>query len=262
MTEVRLRAQDLELRYADRVVSTRLNLDVPDGSFTAIVGANACGKSTLLRALVRLLKPAEGQVLLDGRDVGSYAAKALARSLGFLPQEPLAPEDIKVRQLVGRGRFPHQPLLALWSAEDESAVAEAMVTAGVENLADRAVNELSGGQRQRVWVAMVLAQRTPYLLLDEPTSFLDIAHQYRLLALLARLREQGRTVVAVLHDINQACRFADHLIAMKDGRIVAEGAAAEIVDAALVKEVFDLPAVVAPDPVTGTPMIVPTLDIH
>ncbi|MFI6815926.1 ABC transporter ATP-binding protein [Nonomuraea sp. NPDC050328] len=262
MTEVRLRAQNLELRYAERVVSTRLSLDVPDGSFTAIVGANACGKSTLLRALVRLLRPAEGSVQLDGRDVGSYAPKALARSLGFLPQDPLAPEDIKVHQLVGRGRFPHQPLLAFWSAADEEAVAEAMETAGVSGLADRPVNELSGGQRQRVWVAMVLAQRTPYLLLDEPTSFLDLAHQYRLLALLARLRDQGRTVIAVLHDINQACRFADHLIAMKDGRIVAEGAAARIVDAALIKDIFDLPSVVVPDPVTGTPMIVPTLDLH
>lgn len=260
VSEVRLRAQDLELRYADRVVSTRLSLDVPDGAFTAIVGANACGKSTLLRALVRLLRPAEGNVLLDERDVGSYAAKALARSLGFLPQDPLAPEDIRVRQLIGRGRFPHQPMLSLWSAEDESAVSEAMTTAGVDGLAERPVNELSGGQRQRVWVAMVLAQRTPYLLLDEPTSFLDIAHQYRLLALLSRLRDEGRTVVAVLHDINQACRFADHLIAMKDGQVVAEGAAADVVDAALIKDVFDLPAVVVPDPVTGTPMVVPTLD--
>ncbi|WP_327085444.1 ABC transporter ATP-binding protein [Nonomuraea sp. NBC_01738] len=262
MTENRLRAQDLELRYADRVVSTRLSLDVPDGSFTAIVGANACGKSTLLRALVRLLKPAEGRVLLDGRDVGSYAPKALARSLGFLPQDPLAPEDIKVRQLVGRGRFPHQPLLSLWSAEDAEAVAEAMATAGVDALADRPVNELSGGQRQRVWVAMVLAQRTPYLLLDEPTSFLDLAHQYRLLALLARLRDEGRTIIAVLHDINQACRFADHLIAMKDGRVAAQGAAAEIMDAALVKEIFDLPSIVVPDPVTGTPMVVPTVEVR
>ncbi|NUR85952.1 MAG: ABC transporter ATP-binding protein [Nonomuraea sp.] len=262
MTEFRLRAQDLELRYADRVVSTRLSLGVPDGAFTAIVGANACGKSTLLRALVRLLKPAAGQVLLDGREITSYGAKALARSLGFLPQDPLAPEGIKVRQLVGRGRFPHQPLLALWSAEDEEAVTEAMVTAGVHDLADRPVSELSGGQRQRVWVAMVLAQRTPYLLLDEPTSFLDLTHQYRLLALLARLRGQGRTVITVLHDINQACRFADHLIAMKDGRIVAEGAPAEIVDAALIKEIFDLPSVVVPAPVTATPMIVPTLDLH
>lgn len=255
----RLTAREITLRYGDRVVSTRLSLDIPDGAFTAIVGPNACGKSTLLSALVRLLRPDSGQVELDGREVGGYGTKALARQLGFLPQDPLAPEDIKVRQLVGRGRFPHQSMLALWSAEDKEAVDEAMAAAGVEDLAERPVQELSGGQRQRVWMAMVLAQETPYLLLDEPTSFLDITHQYQLLGLLARLRDQGRTVVAVLHDINQACRFADHLVAMKDGRVVAEGDPGNIVDAALIKDVFDLPSVIVPDPVTGTPMVVPTL---
>lgn len=255
----RLAARDLTLRYGDRVVSTRLSLDIPDRAFTAIVGPNACGKSTLLKSLVRLLRPAEGGVLLDGREVGAYPTKALARVLGFLPQDPVAPEDIRVRQLVSRGRFPHQSLLSTWSEQDESAVTEAMVLAGVEDLADRPVQELSGGQRQRVWVALVLAQETPHLLLDEPTSFLDITHQYQLLALLARLRDEGRTVIAVLHDINQACRYADHLVAMKDGRVVAEGAPADVVDAALMKEVFDLPSVVVPDPVTGTPMVVPAL---
>ncbi|NUT50118.1 MAG: ABC transporter ATP-binding protein [Saccharothrix sp.] len=255
----RLSARDLTLRYGDRVVSTRLRLDIPDGAFTAIVGPNACGKSTLLRAFVRLLRPADGHVSFDERDVGAYPTKALARSLGFLPQDPVAPDDIRVRQLVARGRFPHQSLLSTWSEEDEAAVAEAMDAAGVTELADRPVQELSGGQRQRVWVAVVLAQRTPYLLLDEPTSFLDLTHQYQLLALLARLRDEGRTVVAVLHDINQACRYADHLVAMKDGRVVAEGAAADIVDAALIKDVFELPSVVVPDPVTGTPMVVPAL---
>lgn len=254
----RLRAQDLELRYGDRVVSTGLSLDVPHGAFTVIVGANACGKSTLLRALVRLLRPAHGTVSLDDRPVTGYSAKALARNLGFLPQDPLAPEDIRVRQLVGRGRFPHQGPLSLWSPDDERIVAEAMETAGVADLAQRPVTELSGGQRQRAWVAMVLAQQTPYLLLDEPTSFLDLAHQYRLLTLLSRLRDDGRTVIAVLHDINQACRFADHLIAMKDGRVVAEGPPADIVDTALVKDVFDLPCVIVPDPVAKTPMVVPT----
>ncbi|TCP45109.1 iron complex transport system ATP-binding protein [Tamaricihabitans halophyticus] len=254
----RLRARELTLSYGERVVSTKLSLDVPDGAFTAIVGPNACGKSTLLRAFVRLLRPAAGTVSLDDQQIAAYGSKALARSVGFLPQDPLAPDDIKVRQLVARGRFPHQSLLSMWSQEDEEAVTEAMETAGVSELADRPVQELSGGQRQRAWVAMVLAQRTPYLLLDEPTSFLDITHQYRLLTLLARLRDEGRTVVAVLHDINQACRFADHLVAMKEGRIIAEGAAADIVDAALLKEVFDLPCVVVPDPVTETPMVVPT----
>jgi iron complex transport system ATP-binding protein len=255
----RLTAQDLTLCYGDRVVSTRLSLDVPDRAFTAVVGPNACGKSTLLRAFVRLLRPAGGAVRLDGREVGSYSGKGLARELAFLPQDPVAPEDVRVRQLVARGRFPHQSLLSSWSEEDESAVAEAMTAAGVLELADRPVQELSGGQRQRVWVALVLAQRTPYLLLDEPTSFLDIAHQYQLLSLLARLRDEGRTVIAVLHDVNQACRYADHLVALRDGRIVAEGAPADIVDAALIKEVFDLPCVVVPDPVTGTPMVVPAL---
>ncbi|MEU4657444.1 ABC transporter ATP-binding protein [Streptomyces sp. NPDC023723] len=256
---VRLTARDITLRYGDRVVSTRLTLDLPDGAFTAIVGPNACGKSTLLRAFVRLLRPDAGQVAFDGREVGGYPSKALAKQLAFLPQDPLAPDDIKVRQLVARGRFPHQSLLTVWSAGEEAAVDEAMAAAGVLDLAGRPVQELSGGQRQRVWIAMVLAQRTPYLLLDEPTSFLDITHQYQLLGLLSRLRDQGRTVVAVLHDINQACRFADHLVAMRDGRVAAEGKPADIVDAALVKDVFDLPSVIVPDPVTGTPMIVPTL---
>lgn len=255
----RLTARDITLRYGDRVVSTRLSLDVPDGAFTAIVGPNACGKSTLLRALVRLLRPDTGEVRLDGRDIGAYATKALAKQLGFLPQDPLAPDDIKVRQLVGRGRFPHQSLLALWSQQDEDAVVDAMAAAGVDDLADRPVQELSGGQRQRVWMAMVLAQETPCLLLDEPTSFLDITHQYQLLGLLAGLRDEGRTIVAVLHDINQACRFADHLIAMKSGRVVAEGEPGTVVDAALIKDVFDLPSVVIPDPVTDTPMVVPTV---
>jgi iron complex transport system ATP-binding protein len=190
--------------------------------------------------------------------VTGYRPKAIAREVAFLPQGLVAPENIVVRRLVARGRYPHQSLLSAWSPQDERAVEGAMAAAGVADLADRPVAELSGGQRQRVWIAMVLAQETPYLLLDEPTTFLDIAHQYQLLGLLARLRDEGRTVIAVLHDINQACRFADHLVAMRAGRVVAEGAPADIVDAALIEEVFDLPCVVVPDPVTGTPMVVPT----
>ncbi len=203
-----------------------------------------------MSALVRLLKPHSGHVEFDGREVGAFGTKALAKQLGFLPQDPMAPDDIKVRQLVARGgRFPHQSMLALWSPEDQKAVDGAMAAAGVCDLVDRPVQELSGGQRQRVWMAMVLAQQTPYLLLDEPTSFLDITHQYQLLGLLARLRNEGRTVVAVLHDINQACRFADHLVAMKAGSVVAEGdPPGDIVDATLIKDVFDLPSVVVPDP--------------
>ncbi|MCK1794859.1 ABC transporter ATP-binding protein [Streptomyces sp. XM4193] len=252
-----LTARELTLAYGPRTVSTRLDLDVPDGAFTAIVGANACGKSTLLKALVRLLRPAGGTVRFEGRSVQEHRPKALARRLGFLPQGLTAPENMVVRRLVARGRYPHQTPLSTWSEADERAVRDAMEAAGVTELADRPLEELSGGQRQRAWVAMVLAQETPYLLLDEPTTFLDITHQYQLLTLLASLRDEGRTIVAVLHDINQACRFADHLIALKDGRVLAEGAPGDIVDAELIEECFDLPSLVVPDPLTGTPLVVP-----
>lgn len=254
----RLTAQDITLTYGDRTVSANLSLAVPDGAFTAIIGANASGKSTLLRALVRLLRPTTGAVLLDGRDVHGYRPKDIAQEMAFLPQDLAAPENILVRQLVDRGRFPHRSLLSVRTAADMRAVDEAMAAAGVTDLADRPVARLSGGQRQRAWIAMVLAQQTPYVLLDEPTTFLDLAHQYQLLRLLARLRDDGRTIVAVLHDINQACRFADHIVAMKDGRVRAEGAPGDIVDAGLMDDVFGLPSLVVPDPVTGTPMVVPT----
>ncbi|MER5606387.1 ABC transporter ATP-binding protein [Micromonospora tulbaghiae] len=255
----RLIAEDVTLGYGERVVSTGVSLAVPDGAFTAIVGPNACGKSTLLKAMVRLLTPASGAVRLDGRDVAEHRPKPFARQVGFLPQGLVAPENIVVRRLVARGRYPHQSLLGTGTAADEEAVRSAMAIAGVTDLAERPVEELSGGQRQRVWIAMVLAQETPYLLLDEPTTFLDITHQYELLALFAKLRDEGRTVVAVLHDINQACRFADHIVAMKAGRIVAQGPPADVVDADLMREVFGLPSVVMPNPVTGAPMVVPTV---
>ena len=253
----RLEAHDLTLGYGDRTVSAGLSLAVPDRAFTAIVGANACGKSTLLRSLVRLLEPRAGRVELDGTDVRRMRPRAVAREVGFLPQALVAPEGIRVEALVRRGRYPHQSLLSAWTPEDQVAVETAMLAAGVDELAGRQVEELSGGQAQRVWIAMVLAQETPYLLLDEPTTFLDIAHQYELLTLLARLRDEGRTVVAVLHDINQACRFADHVVAMKSGRVVAQGLPRDVVDAALVEEVFGLACTVVPDPVAGTPMVVP-----
>lgn len=254
----RLHAQSITLRYDTREISTNLTVAIPDGAFTVIVGPNACGKSTLLRALSRLLPPAAGQIVLDGQSISAIPSIEVARRLGLLPQTATAPEGITVAELIGRGRFPHQGFLRQWSAADAAAVARAMAQTGTADLADRRVEALSGGQRQRVWIAMVLAQETPILLLDEPTTFLDIAHQVDLMELLADLNHAGRTVLAVLHDLNQACRYATHLIAMRDGHILAEGAPDQIVDAALVKRVFDLDSIVLPDPVTQTPMIVPT----
>ncbi|MDO8187601.1 ABC transporter ATP-binding protein [Conexibacter sp. JD483] len=254
----RLSGSGLRLAYDDRLVVDGLDVAIPDGSFTVVVGPNACGKSTLLRALSRMLKPRGGSVLLDGADIRSQPAKAVARRLGLLPQSPTAPDAITVADLVGRGRYPHQKLLRQWSPDDERAVSEALAATATTDLAERAVDELSGGQRQRVWLAMVLAQETPLLLLDEPTTFLDVAHQIEVLDLCADLRERhGRTLVAVLHDLNHACRYATHLIAMRDGRIVAEGDPSEIVDAALVERVFGLACRVVPDPETGTPLVVP-----
>ena len=249
-------AHDLTLGYGDRVVSAGLGLSVPPGRLTAVIGPNACGKSTLLRALVRLHEPQAGRVELDGVDLRGLRPRDVARRIGFLPQRLTPPEGISVVQLVRRGRYPHRSWRSLWTRHDEDAVAEAMRATGVEDLALRRVEELSGGQAQRVWLAMVLAQETELLLLDEPTTFLDITHQYDLLRLLARLRDTGRTVVAVLHDINQAARFADHLVAMRDGRVVASGPPAEVVTAELVEEVFGLACAVVPDPVAGSPMVV------
>ncbi|WP_282204715.1 ABC transporter ATP-binding protein [Kitasatospora fiedleri] len=254
----RLLAAGVTLRYGDRPVAADLTVGVPDGSFTVIVGPNACGKSTLLRAFARLLRPTAGQVLLDGERIATLPARQLARRMGLLPQSSTAPEGITVADLVARGRYPHQGLLRQWSPEDRRIVCDAMTATNVEALADRFVDELSGGQRQRVWLAMAIAQQTPLLLLDEPTTFLDIAHQVEVLDLCARLRrEQGRTLVAVLHDLNQAARYATHLIALRDGAVVAEGPPGEIVTADLVRRVFDLPCQVVPDPQTGTPLVVP-----
>ncbi|MET3663221.1 ABC transporter ATP-binding protein [Aquamicrobium ahrensii] len=253
----RLYAESVTLRYDQRTISTDLTVAIPDGSFTVIVGPNACGKSTLLRALSRLLQPASGRVVLDGGNIGELPAREVARRLGLLPQSSIAPDGITVADLVARGRYPHQSFLRQWSRADEAAVASAMKATRVTELADRLVDELSGGQRQRVWIAMVLAQETPILLLDEPTTFLDIAHQIELLDLLADLNAQGRTVVAVLHDLNHACRYASHLIAVREGAVVAQGAPSGIVSERLVEEVFGLACMIIPDPVSATPMIVP-----
>jgi iron complex transport system ATP-binding protein len=253
----RLSGSDLTLAYENRAVAENLDVQIPDGSFTVIVGPNACGKSTLLRALSGLLAPKHGAVVLDGASISSYRAKEVARRLGLLPQSATAPEGISVADLVARGRYPHQRLLRQWTPEDERQVAAAMEATRVTELADRAVDELSGGQRQRVWMAMALAQQTNILLLDEPTTYLDIAYQIDVLDLCADLNEQGRTLVAVLHDLNQACRYATHLIAMKAGRIVAEGDPGEIITAELVERVYGLACEVIPDPQTHTPLVVP-----
>lgn len=253
----RLRVDAATIGYDRRIISERLSLAIPDGSFTVIVGPNACGKSTLLRGLSRLLRPTEGGVLLDGADIHSYRAKEVARRLGLLPQSSIAPDGITVADLVARGRFPYQRMLRQWSKDDERAVAAALAATGTADLSGRLVDELSGGQRQRVWVAMALAQETDILLLDEPTTFLDITHQIELMELFTDLNHAGRTLVAVLHDLNHAARYATHLIAMKDGAVVAEGGPGEIVTAELVEEVFGLRCIVVPDPVAGTPQVVP-----
>ena len=253
-----LRAEDVTLAYEKRIVAEALDVDIPDRGFTAIVGPNACGKSTLLRALARMLKPRAGTVLLDGHDIAKQPSKEVARRLGLLAQSATAPDGISVVDLVARGRHPHQSFLRQWSRDDEQAVQVAMAKTRVEDLADRPVDELSGGQRQRVWLAMVLAQDTPLLLLDEPTTFLDLQHQIEVLDLCAQLHASGRTLVAVLHDLNQACRYATHLIALRDGRVVARGAPEEVVDAELVEQVFGVRCRVIDDPETGTPLIIPT----
>ncbi len=252
-----LRVADGTLAYDGRIISEHLDVAVPDGSFTVIVGPNACGKSTLLRGLARLLRPTAGQVLLDGRDIHAYRTKEVARRVGLLPQTSIAPDGITVADLVTRGRHPHQSAFQQWSRADEDAVTGAMAATGVTELSHRRVDELSGGQRQRVWVAMALAQETGLLLLDEPTTFLDIAHQFELLELFRELNLGGRTIVAVLHDLNQASRYASHVIAMSEGRIAAQGAPADVITAELVHDVFGLPAHVIPDPVAGTPLVVP-----
>ncbi len=253
-----LRAAGLSVGYRDRIVIESLDLAVPPGQITAIVGANACGKSTLLRAMARLLSPRRGAVLLDGRAVHQMPAKELARSLGLLPQAPIAPEGISVSDLVGRGRHPHQRVFSRWSPQDDLAVAQALEATATVDLADRNVDELSGGQRQRVWIAMALAQRTDVLLLDEPTTFLDVRHQLEVLDLLTDLnRDRGTTIVMVLHDLNLAARYADHLVALADGRIHAAGTPAEVLTPAIVRAVFGVDSMTIADPTSGRPLMLP-----
>lgn len=259
MTEqTQLYGQGLSLRYDQRVVADGLSVSIPDQSLTMIIGPNACGKSTLLRALSRMLKPARGSVVLNGADIASYGTKEVARRLGLLPQTSIAPDGITVADLVARGRYPHQGFFRQWSADDERVVNEAMERTQVADLAARYVDELSGGQRQRVWLAMALAQETPMLLLDEPTTYLDIAHQIEVLDLCAELHEGGgRTIVVVMHELNLAVRYATHLIVMRDGRILAHGDPREVVTPQLILDTFDLPCRIIEDPETGSPLIVP-----
>ncbi|SDE08694.1 ABC transporter ATP-binding protein [Nocardioides lianchengensis] len=253
-----LLVERITLGYGDRTVIDDLDLAVPPGRITAIVGANACGKSTLLRAMSRLLAPKGGQVLLDGKALHKLPTKEVARTLGLLPQTPVAPEGIVVGDLVSRGRNPHQRVMSRWTAEDTAAVTEALTMTDTLSLTDRSVDELSGGQRQRVWIAMALAQQTDVLLLDEPTTFLDVSHQVDVLDLLTDLnRSRGTTIVMVLHDLNLAARYADHLVAVRSGRLYAAGDPTEVLTAQTVQDVFGMTSRVVPDPVSGKPLVLP-----
>jgi iron complex transport system ATP-binding protein len=253
-----LSVENVTLGYGDRSVVQDFDLPVPPGRITVIVGANACGKSTLLRAMARLMTPRAGRVVLDGKDLHKLPTKEVARTLGLLPQSPIAPEGIVAADLVARGRHPHQRMLTRWTARDDEAVAAALDVTRTAELADRLVDELSGGQRQRVWIAMALAQETDLLLLDEPTTYLDVSHQVDVLDLLTDLnRERGTTVVMVLHDLNLAARYADHLVAVHQGRQHAAGPPAEVLTADVVHHVFGLRSQVILDPVSGKPLVLP-----
>jgi iron complex transport system ATP-binding protein len=252
-----LTADGLALAYDGRIVVDDLTLALPDHGFTVIVGPNACGKSTLLRGLARLLTPRAGSVLLDGDEIHRMPTRLVARKLGLLPQGPVAPAGVTVEALVRRGRFPHQRILGGWTAADQSAVDSALERTSLTGLRRRSVDELSGGQRQRTWIALALAQDTPLLLLDEPTTYLDLRHQLDVLDLLADLDRAGRTIVAVLHDLNHAARYASTLLVMRDGAVVAAGPPSDVLTAELVAEVFEVPCRVVPDPETGTPLVVP-----
>ncbi|WP_016934475.1 ABC transporter ATP-binding protein [Rhodococcus sp. R1101] len=255
---VSLTTEQLSLGYGSSLIVDQVTTSLPAGRITAIVGPNGCGKSTLLRGLARLLSPQHGRVLLDGTELTEMPARTLARTLGLLPQQPLAPDGITVADLVGRGRHPHQRWFRQWSAEDDRAVAAALAATGVDQLAECPIDELSGGQRQRVWIALALAQDPEIMLLDEPTTFLDLAHQIEVLDLLASLNHRlGRTIVLVLHDLNMASRYAHHLVAMRAGTLVTAGQPSDVITPEMVREVFGVEATVITDPVAGTPLVLP-----
>ena len=254
----RLEAKQLTLAYDSAPVVRNLNLAIPTEKITVLVGANGCGKSTLLRGLARLLKPKRGMVYLDGKAISQINAKTVAKQLGMLAQSPTAPEGLTVKDLVAMGRYPYQSWLQQWSSEDEQKVREALEITNLIELADKALDNLSGGQRQRAWIAMVLAQNTDILLLDEPTTFLDLSHQVELLDLLYELHEhQGKTIVMVLHDLNLACRYADYLVAVKQGKIYSTGTPEQVMTEEMLREVFDLECRIISDPLADTPMCIP-----
>ncbi|MBZ6170603.1 ABC transporter ATP-binding protein [Streptomyces olivaceus] len=258
----RLAARGVTVGYGTRPVIDGLDVSVPPGVITTIIGPNGCGKSTLLRTLSRLLKPTGGTVVLDGEDIGTLRTRDVAKKLGLLPQAPVAPDGLTVSDLVARGRHPHQSWLRQWSSDDADVVRRALAMTGVADLADRPVDSLSGGQRQRVWISMTLAQGTDLLLLDEPTTYLDLAHAVDVLDLVDDLHESGRTVVMVLHDLNLATRYSDHLVVMRDGAVLAQGHPREVVTADLLHEAFGLRARVIDDPVGDRPLIVPIGRTH
>jgi iron complex transport system ATP-binding protein len=254
----RLVARGLAAGYHDRRVIDGLDIDIAPGKVTALVGANACGKSTLLSTLARIIPAQGGTITLDGTDVRDIPRRQLARRLGMLPQQPTAPDGLAVAELVARGRYPHRGALARWTAQDDAAVDEALEATGMTEFADRPIGELSGGQRQRAWIAMALAQQPRIMLLDEPTTFLDLTHQLDVLDLLRRMnRERGTTVVVVLHELNLAARYADELVVMGAGRIVAQGTPHDVITSAVLAEAFALDALVIPDPLTSTPLVIP-----
>lgn len=253
-----LEAKDLAVSYSGVSIFDHLNLEIPEGKITVFIGSNGCGKSTLLRSLARLLKPAQGEIYLDGLNISNMPAKSLAKQLALLPQGPIAPEGLTVLQLVKQGRYPYQSWLQQWSKADEQAVQAAIQATGMEDLTERSVDSLSGGQRQRAWIAMTLAQQTDTILLDEPTTYLDLTHQIDVLDLLHELNERdGRTIVMVLHDINLACRYADHIVAIQDGAVYSQGDPSDVITPETIESVFRLKCQVLPDPIYGSPMIVP-----
>ncbi|MFJ4282502.1 ABC transporter ATP-binding protein [Streptomyces massasporeus] len=258
----RLAARGITVGYGGRVVIDELDVAIPPGVITTIIGPNGCGKSTLLKTLSRLLKPAKGAVVLDGEDIGRLRTRDVAKKLGLLPQAPVAPEGLTVADLVARGRHPHQSWLRQWSSDDADVVERALAMTGVSDLADRPVDALSGGQRQRVWISMTLAQGTDLLLLDEPTTYLDLAHAVDVLDLVDDLHESGCTVVMVLHDLNLATRYSDNLVVMRQGSVLAQGHPRDVITAELLDEAFGLKARVIDDPVGDRPLIVPIGRTH